>query len=185
VVAVGGDGGPIRLRGLPGGEDLGSWGNFSKVWALAYTRDGGTLVALAHTGPGFQNPFFSVWDVPSGREIARHDAGGAGSLGGRLSPEGSIYIQPSPDRKTLRLFDPATAEELLRTDGEAQLRLLPAVSADGRRLTAASRDGILRVWETATGRLLHSLRVGTIASTCGTSLRGASCSSTRDTPQDA
>jgi WD40 repeat protein len=59
---------------------------------------------------------------------------------------------------TIQLIDPRTGEVVRRTEGETDRAYQITFSGDGRFLTAICDDGIVRVWESATGKTVHRFR---------------------------
>jgi WD40 repeat protein len=130
-------------------------GDSQVVSALAFSADGKTLVVLSPGRGDWRKGTFSLWDVATAKERRRHPFEIDGHYQGALSPDGQHFAVPTPDGTSIRLFDPATGQELRRTQGEAHRPGVVAFSADGRVLTASSGDGKARVWDTATGKLRH------------------------------
>jgi WD40 repeat protein len=64
---------------------------------------------------------------------------------------------PTPDGKAIRLISTRSNQEVRRTEGEADSPAGIAFAADGRTLTSTSRDGVVRVWEVATGKLVRRI----------------------------
>lgn len=117
-----------------------------------------------------------LWDVDSGRELwslRRHgvDALKALNAAGHfpdqpifkhvnacaIAPDGSCVVSAGAD-DTLRVWDPATGEELRVLKGHGGIDDLEdcAVTPDGLSVVGAARDGTLTVWDLATGAELLS-----------------------------
>jgi WD40 repeat protein len=76
-----------------------------------------------------------------------------------FAPDGKLVAVNSGDEpKALRLLDSATGAERRRIELEDRLVRL-AFSPDGRRVGVTERDHSVRVYDTATGRRLHSWTV--------------------------
>lgn len=143
------------LRLLPAGR--GPAGN-GGAWAVEFSPDG-TLLASASgwyqsTAPGQ----LKVWEVVSGNERLdlRSHAGPLFALafspdGTRLAAGGGLWEgRPSRDKKPrgeVILWDVSHGNEVLTlpTDGPAVCST--AFSADGLRLAAGDREGVLTVWD--------------------------------------
>src|SRR5262249_19021012 len=102
----------------------------------AYTPDGGGLVTMDRTKT------VRLWDLAVGKEIRRFDWG-----------EVPTNAEPTPSED-----GPAQRREQQFWDDTAR-SCQAALSADGT-LVAASRGGIVRVWETASGKQRRDLQTG-------------------------
>ena len=68
-----------------------------------------------------------------------------------FSPDGPRLASASKDR-TVRLWDPASGEELLILRGHEDDVSSVVFSPDGMRLASASEDKTVRLWNAAYGR---------------------------------
>jgi RNA polymerase sigma factor (sigma-70 family) len=102
------------------------------VFFAAYTPDGRALVTAG------QDRTVRLWDLATGQEIRRFDWG-------TLQPE--------------RTADGIAQAWEHQTWDDLALSSQAALSADGKRV-AASRGGLVCVWETATGKPLRQLHTG-------------------------
>jgi WD40 repeat protein/serine/threonine protein kinase len=115
------------------------------VWAVAVTPDGKRVVAGNDDGTA------NVWDTASGQQLLTlkgHTAPpvfGAGTLGLLSSSQGQAS------------FLAAAACYPGRT-GHIGRILAIAATPDGRRLVTAGEDGSVRVWDSASGRELFTLK---------------------------
>jgi WD40 repeat protein len=157
-LAVGGGGGTIELWDPSQGKLLRRLGNLPAVTGLAFTPDGKTLSALSPGPDDWRKQIFSSWDVATGRERMRKAVEIRGVIGGHMAPDGRCFATPNADGKSILLFDPTTGKEFCSTEGEAAGGDEVAFAGDGKLLTAASKDGIVRVWETAGGKRLCHFR---------------------------
>jgi WD40 repeat protein len=127
-------------------------GRFDSVSFLAISRDGKTLTAVTKEKGNRQNRTFIRWDVATGMEIGRHSLAIVGRWYGELSPEGGLFAAPEVDGKSISLLDPLTGRELAKVH-EADYPALIHFSADCAVMTCTSKDGTVRVWDTATGKM--------------------------------
>jgi WD40 repeat protein len=157
-LAVGGDRDPIQVWDTAEGKSLGRPVDLAGVIGLVFAPDGKMLTALSHGPRGGQEPVLSVWDLATGRERNPSTRLTRASYNGALGPDGRCFAAPTEDGKSIRLLDPATGKERCRTEGETSGPSKIAFSGDGQLLTAAGRDGMVRVWETTSGKLVHQFR---------------------------
>jgi len=85
----------------------------------------------------------------------------------QFSPDGRRFVTASTD-KTARVWDAASARELLALNGHKDRVRSAAFSPDGQRIVTASWDKTARVWDSTSGRQLlvisgHTDRVASAA----------------------
>ena len=117
--------------------------------AVAFSRDDQVLAI-----PVEKLGAMRLWDVAVNREIAVLDcphAGGAVTF----SPDGRSLVASSDG--TVRLWTPWATEEKLTLPGH--LGGIPGIASNrkGTLLASAGKDRTVRIWETASGRLLKTL----------------------------
>jgi WD40 repeat protein len=129
--AVSGHDGMVRAWNLDSGKPLHTMtGHVGRVVALAVSPDGGRAISGGHDGT------VRVWDLTTGKQVV--------SAGQRLA----VYAR--------RREAAWRAGWSGRAAAPARVRSL-SVSADGSRAVSGSVDGTVRVWDMATGALLHTL----------------------------
>lgn len=142
--------GEIVLLATETGEPQGTLkGHMSKVSALAFTKDGRTLLSCAWDG------LAKVWDVP-GRTAVR-------TFPRHSMPITSLAL--SPDEKTLavadgpkaKLYSLATGDVARELDVDDKVVLALAWSPDGATVATGSRSqkdfGSVKLWDPQTGKL--------------------------------
>jgi WD40 repeat protein len=126
-----------------GGEVRRIEGHEDEVTCLA-VRDGRIL-------SGSKDTTLRLWDATTGAELRRF-AGHEGAV--TCVAFAGDHVLSAAEDKTLRLWDAATAKQVreLATD-QAFVRPVRAITVldDGRAFTGGSDEGIVRVWDLATG----------------------------------
>src|SRR5262245_26737292 len=99
------------------------WRHPPAVQNIFWSVDGKTIWTQADDG------FFRQWDASTGKELIRHELGGKGAFGGRLSTDGTILVQQF--HHTLILLD-RTTKESRSIDLAGRLCNCLALSPDGK-----------------------------------------------------
>ncbi len=145
----------IHLWGAATGKELRRWSDgITRISSLAFSPDSKTLAC------GGENRHLRFWDVSSGKELSPFSALIAGeSLA--FSPDGKLLAAvgstPGASHCSVSLWELATRRRLPQFGEDARFGFSLAFSPDGKTLGVSGFDGILRLWEVATGKFLREL----------------------------
>ncbi len=124
-----------------------------RVRAIAVSPDGTVAAFQPADGPA------RVWTLDTGQEMAVLPNRSPVPDGGfKFSPDGKTVAYKVADQTHIGLWHIPAGRETAVLSGPERAVTGMAFSPNGRRLAAGSQDGIARVWDTATGELLHTLR---------------------------
>jgi hypothetical protein len=127
----------------------------------------GQRLAILHEGPAEKGRQINVWDERQGAVIAQFASAAtvlAVSADGARIATGEAAVSSSAAFVALR--DAATGRQQAALEWPGRLEAAAAdiaFSADGKYLAAASGAGHLAIWETASGKSLHSRPLACIA----------------------
>jgi WD40 repeat protein len=148
------EGARVLVRDLPTGQVVRTREGVDRSGPLALSADGQTLLCCGATS-GVQ-----VIDVDTGRERCRFDTRASKTTNLALAPTGQVAaVLSSSD--TILLGDTATGEVLFELetgatpDPNSSGGHALTFSPDGHLLAAEGVDGRLRLWDAASGKLLH------------------------------
>ena len=143
------------------------------VLAMALSWDGRRLATAGGLNAGSGEPtntMVHLWDLVSGREIARFYGHERDVTCLAFAPNGRGLISGSQD-KTLRLWNAdvpsptgeqpliETRAEIRRLDGHTDTVSCVRVTPDGKVGVSGSWDGTIRFWDLRTGAELHRLEL--------------------------
>jgi WD40 repeat protein len=160
-LAAGGYGGPVQLFDLQAGKALEPRGDFKTVVFLAWSTDGKTLTAVG-SQEDYLKRTLCQFDTASGKEEHRRafvvEIFSGLTYTGALSPDGTVLATPIGDTTVIGLYEAATGKELHPTEGKANRPGGIHFSGDSKALTATDLEGNVRVWASASGKLLHEFK---------------------------
>ncbi len=145
----------IHLWGAATGKELRRWSDgITRISSLAFSPDSKTLAC------GGENRHLRFWDVSSGKELSPFSALIVGESVA-FSPDGKLLAAagstPEASHCSVSLWELATRKRLPQFGEDARFGYSLAFSPDGKTLGVAGFDGILRLWDVATGRFLRQL----------------------------
>jgi WD40 repeat protein len=142
--------GAIRLWDVASGKPVRRWAAPAPVADVTFAAGGKVAVTLSFDDEGAT---VCAWDAATGARRQRGRFKGARYAA--LSPDGRrLAVWPEGGRQ-LRLMDATNGKELGRAEGDAGVGGGILFSADGRALSALSRDGVVRVWDAPGCKLRH------------------------------
>jgi len=141
-------------------------GHTFDIDAVAFSPDGRTLVSSSMDNTA------RTWDVATGQEVTHFQAPGSGAAAFSLDERWLAVTTRGPLDKvgSIQLFDASTGVQFRTVyhvfPNDADYLTSVGLSHDSRFLASGTSDGIIELWETATGRHISSLsgHTGTVHS---------------------
>jgi WD40 repeat protein/tRNA A-37 threonylcarbamoyl transferase component Bud32 len=150
--------GSIVLWDLESGRELHRWAAPSHPWQdtrLAFSPRGDLLATGCGDGE------VRLWDVVSRAEVAVLRGHRAAIRDVAFSPDGQWLASAGEvEDSTVRIWDVARKEQVRALEGHKECVYALAFSPDGRQLASGSVDGTARLWDTATGQAVATLKHG-------------------------
>lgn len=151
----------VTLWNVGDGKELTTLrGHTDQVWALAFLRDGKSLVSAA------DDSTVRFWDIAAALDpvaqgrLQEHPRAAIHGLA--FDPKGDILATAGEDA-TIRLWNISTVDNLPRLTPQATLTghadhvIDLSFSPDGSKLASASRDQTVHVWDLASGKVRMTL----------------------------
>jgi WD40 repeat protein len=153
-----------RVWDLAGGRAVRVFRFETPPWAVRFSSDGRRLYAATEHG-------IAAEDLRTGGKLRtiggelRMSAGAFNADASAVAVVGEEAGAGGPNSASrrpldIRILDVATGRERLLIKGQGRALMDANFSGDGRRLITNDREGMLRVWDTATGQEIGTLRVG-------------------------
>jgi WD40 repeat protein len=151
VLAAASPGADVSLWDPGTGEELFNLPESSPVKDLVFSQDGALLATTAEDGTS------AIWDVSTGRELISllgHPKG-IGRIA--LSPEGGLMATSGQDSTLVWDVDPAGSRELFTVAAHEGSIHDVVYNPAGGQIATTGDDGAVKIWDSVTGTLLHSL----------------------------
>lgn len=142
---------PILLWDATRGKIVKEFNSPRPILSLAFSPDGKLLFSDSWQQKAKRVFTFRVWDLALNKEVKQHSMEIDSPYACRVSPHGKFLAVPAKGGRSIRLLDPTSGAELRRAE-EASRPSQVAFSADAKQMAASSDDGIIRAWDTNTGR---------------------------------
>jgi WD40 repeat protein len=145
VHTLDGSASPKRLAGLS-----------ERILALAFSRDGSTLVAGGGTPARFGE--IQIWDAAAGTLRRSVTLTGDTVFGVSLSPDGTRVAAGCTDN-TVRIVDTATGQEVHKMGAHENWVLGTVFGGDGRRIVSVGRDRAAKLTDATSGAFLENINL--------------------------
>jgi len=159
VLATGGDDGLLRLRDAIPGSYRTLPGDYPYAFSTAISDDG-TILATGHL-----DGVIRLWDVKTGKPIRKLEGHAFRVWSMAFSPDGTRLVSGGGNwddtvQGEIRIWDTTTWKLVREVPAHDDLVFAVAVSPDNKTIASGSRDQSLRTWELATGKPIHTMRLG-------------------------
>ncbi|MBS1792652.1 MAG: serine/threonine protein kinase [Acidobacteria bacterium] len=126
-----------------------------EIWNAEFSPDGRLIATACNDNRA------RVWDVADGRMIETAEQKGAWKVS--FFPDGQKFAVASSSNSTplVKIYETATARELLTFRGHTKRVRAVDVAPDGKTVATGSQDGQLIVWDAATGAELKRFSFAT------------------------
>ena len=151
-IASGGSDGKVRLWNASDGSPTGIVAAGDYVGAVAWSPTGDRIAVAGYNGAG------GIWDVATGVKMVGGTGHGQRTNAIAWSPNGNLVAAGGADQLvSLQDLGAGTVQTLLGHTGEV---MGVAFSPDGKWLASVSFYREVKIWDTSTGSLAHSLMGG-------------------------
>jgi len=125
-------------------------GHKGQIVAIEFTPDDSQLLSLA------SNFTLKRWNVNSGEELNSIKFRGGSIYNGAISPLGDVFAMEDPDH-VIQLGALKDKQIIREMPGHSAFIMSFTFTLDGSLLATGDDKGSIKVWETATGQLKHTL----------------------------
>ena len=129
-------------------------GHTTEVTAVAFSPDGTHLLS------GSKGGGLWLWDVAGGQPIRGFEGLSGEVFASAFSPDGRFVLAGAWDG--LKLWETASAPLVRTFGGHSDPVLCVAGSPDGMRIVSGGHGDTLRVWDAASGQLIHNVNSGPV-----------------------
>jgi WD40 repeat protein/serine/threonine protein kinase len=143
-VAIGENGGVVRVFSILAGSEQTLEGHVGRVEALTFLPDNARLVS------GGRDHTLRIWDLATGN-VRTIDASGLGIVQILVSSDGTTLYTLGRE-SSIRRWNAETGAELGILRGHHSIVIRIALSPEGKRLLSVAGDGEIRLWDLATGQ---------------------------------
>jgi WD40 repeat protein len=157
TLVAGLDSGQILFLDLAKGNQIDRWDGFSALRDITFSDEDKTIVSLGLAGRGAKY-VTRIWDVAKGKEKALLEIDSNRPSPCALSSDGKTIAIPSEGGKALRFLNAATGKEFGSTQEKSESFTTCVFARDGSILAAKCRDGMIRMYDPATGKLRRQFR---------------------------
>lgn len=139
----------LRLWDVGSGRELLRLKEQTPLSAIAFTPDGKSLVTSSGSAQ------VKVWELATGQQL-RLIQSGEGSVNAlAISPDGRHLAAGDG---TVRIWDMQTGKQLSNPPAEQGAIRVIAYSPDGSRVASGSQNGMILLWDAASGKVLNSIK---------------------------
>ena len=145
------------------GFDVGPGG----AWDVQFSNDGKRITA------SFGDDAVRTWDAATCDELSVFKGAPEDEYGSTFKNGSTlIAMRILNNRHTLELIDPETGKEIAAIEGHNAPLNSATLSPNGKRLVTSGEDSLIKIWDTATGLELLTIKVGANVNTTAFSPNG-------------
>jgi len=150
-IASGSRGGIVRVWNTKNGKELHALKQPSWITSLAWSPSG------RHLASGSRDRTVHIWDVASGKDLMilkEHASDDVQDVVWSLDGTKLISGVSATHDRAVRIWDVISQKVLLKFDG---FGACVALSPNGEKIASGGGEKTIRIWDSANGKVLHSL----------------------------